>query len=276
MIAYRDHDLVAGVLERLEAQTVQPRLVLVVDNGGTLAESDLEALPLADRSQLVSRPDNPGYGAAVNEAKDHLGESALLVLTHDAAFGPDLAEQLLGALADRADAGAAAPILRFVSDPDRVFSAGGRLSPSGLASHLPAPLSAAPYPVDWLDGAIVMFTPHALEAIGWIAEEYFLYFEDVDTGWRLARAGLRSLVVPAAVAYQQPGAHPTYLGMRNMALFSRKAGIPAPKSLVAAVRRAGRAGLGRLRRGRSPEFVRAWQGWRDGRAGLSGPPANLD
>ena len=272
IIAYREPELVAAVLERLSQQTIAPRLVIVVDNGGTLAASDLEGLPLADRSIRVPRPDNPGYGAAANEAREHLGDSALLVLTHDAVFGPELAEQLLGALHRRDDAGAVGPILRFASDPDRVFSAGGRLSPSGLATHWPQALSADPYPVDWLDGAIVMFAPRALEAIGGIAEEYFLYFEDVDTGWRMARAGWRSLVVPSAVASQVPGAHPAYLGMRNMALFSRKAGIPALRSLAAAGRRALRAGAGRVRRGGSPQLIEAWRGWRDGRAGRSGRP----
>lgn len=286
IIAYRDPDLAAGVLARLAEQTVPPRLVLIVDNGGTLGEADRERLPLADRSLLVSRPDNPGYGAAVNEARRHLDGSALLVLTHDAVFGPELAEGLLGVLdggvpdggapdgsvVEGVRIGAAGPLLRLASDPERIFSAGGRLSPSGRASHLQRPLAAAPYRVDWLDGAITMLAPAALEEIGWIAEDYFLYFEDVDTGWRLAQAGWRSVVVPSVVAFQQPGAHPSYLGMRNMALFSRTAGIPAWRSFGAALRRAGREGIGRLRRGASPQLLQAWRGWRDGRAGIGGKP----
>ena len=272
IIAYRDPELVAEVLEQLAAQTQAPRLALIVDNGGTLEPADLEGWPLADRARLISRPDNPGYGAAVNEAQAHLDDSALLVLTHDAVFGPELAERLLSALKSRADAGAAGPILHFASDPDRVFSAGGRLSPSGVAAPVLRALSADPYPVDWLEGAIVMHSPRALRAIGWLAEDYFLYFEDVDTGWRLARAGWRSIVEPSAIAYQEPGGHPTYLGMRNMALFSRKAGISAPRSLLAAARRGFRVIVGRLRRGRSPEVLEVWRGWRDGRAGISGRP----
>ena len=284
VIAYRNHDLVAGVLERLAAQTVQPRTVLVVDNGGTLAESDLDGMPLADRSALISRPDNPGYGPAVNLAREHLGGSALLALTHDAEFGPNLAASLLEALEDRSArgaagpgpvgrAGCAGPLLRFAAQPERVFSAGGRLTPAGRAFHLSAPLSTQPYPVDWLDGAIVMYTAEALDAIGWIDEDYFLYFEDVDTGWRMARAGFRSLVVPGEVAHQQTGEHPVYLGTRNMALFSRKAGIGTLPSLGAAVRRVGVESLRKLRRGKAPQLGEAWRGWRDGRAGAAGKPA---
>lgn len=271
IIAYRNHDLAARVLDRLAAQTVQPRAVLVVDNGGTLTEHDLAKMPLADRSTLISRPDNPGYGPAVNLARDHLDGSALLALTHDAVFGPELAASLLGVLEDRR-AGCAGPLLRFAAQPDRVFSAGGRLTPAGRAFHLSAPLSPEPYPVDWLDGAIVMYTAEALDAIGWIDEDYFLYFEDVDTGWRMARAGFRNLVVPGEIAQQQPGEHPVYLGTRNMALFSRKAGIGPLASLGAALRRVGAESLRTLRRGSIPQLGGAWRGWRDGRAGVTGKP----
>lgn len=273
IIAYRDHALVERVLVQLAAQTVQPVEVLVVDNGGTLDAETLAAMPLAECTVLVSRPDNPGYGAAVNEARGRLGDRALLVLTHDAQFAPELAERLMGALAADASAGAVGPVLHSGVDRERVFSAGGRLSRGGRASHWADALSAHPYRVDWLDGAIVMLAPTALDAIDWIDEGYFLYFEDVDTGWRLSQQGWRSLVVPQVLAAQQPGAHPVYLGVRNMTLFARRAKIGFLLHLGAVARRVVRTSLGEVRRGRNPRLGDAWRGWRDGRRGVTGPPA---
>lgn len=261
----------AGVLGRLASQTVPPRRVLVVDNGGTIQGEDLAAMPLHDLTTLISLPENPGYGAAVNAARPLLGESALLVLTHDAVFGAGLAASLLTALAK--NEGCAAPLLHFAEQPDRVFSAGGRLSRGGRAFSYRTPISRTPYQVAWVDGAIVMYTALALDRIGWLSEEYFLYFEDVDTGWRLARAGLSCLVVPSEIAYQQPGAHPMYLGIRNMALFSRKAGIPAPRSFAATAYRVAQETYGNLKRRRPLLLADAWRGWRDGRARISGKPA---
>ncbi len=273
IIAYHDHGLVAEVLAQLAAQHRLPRRVLVVDNGGTLAEPDLAAMPLADRSELIPLHGNPGYGAAVNAARGRLGGDALLVLTHDAVFGSGLAESLLSELAASGGrAGSAGPLLKLASDRERVFSAGGRLTPGGRASHLQAPLSSRPYRVDWLDGAIAMYSAEALERIDWIAEEYFLYFEDVDTGWRLARAGFDCRIVPDEIAYQQPGAHPMYLGVRNMALFARKAGIGGARSACAIAYRVAREALGRLRQGVPMQLGESLRGWRDGRAGLSGKP----
>lgn len=277
IIAYRDHECVAGVLRQLAAQLLPPNRVLVVDNGGTLHQTDLANMPLADRSQLIPLPENPGYGAAVNAARGQLAAGeALLVLTHDAVFSSQLAEQLLAVLAadDRSRIGCVAPVLHLASAPDRVFSAGGVLSSGGRASHLRQARSDQPYRVDWLDGAIVMYAQTALAAIGWLAEEYFLYFEDVDTGWRLAQHGYECRIVPGQIAHQEPGAHPMYLGVRNMALFTRKAGIGTVRSGIAIGIRIARECLGRLRRGLPLQLGESLRGWRDGRAGISGKPTS--
>ena len=262
-----------GVVAALAEQTLLPRRVIVVDNGGTFTETDRSAWSLNDRSILISRPDNPGYGAAVNLAREFVDENPLLVLTHDAVFEPTLAELLMDAL-QLDDVGSVGPLLRFGNNPERIFSAGGKLSKAGRASHLSAPLSDAPYSADWVDGAIVMFSSLALDSIGWLDEAYFLYFEDVDTSWRLERAGWRNLIVPTADAYQQPGAHPPYLGMRNMALFARKAGIPRVKHLAAVFPRLTRETIGRFRRGLKPQLGQAIRGLRDGYAGKSGSQFN--
>lgn len=271
VIGYQRPDLVSDVLEQLAEQTLPPKRVIVVDNGGTFTETGRKRWPLAKKTTLISRPDNPGYGAAVNLAREHLTEDALLVLTHDARFDKDLASSLLAELSKAEAVGAAGPLLHFVSTPERLFSAGGSLSTNGAASHLRTVRDKQPYPVDWLDGAIVMYRVKALDSIDWLDEGYFLYFEDVDTGWRLGQAGWQNVLVPGTLAYQQPGAHPVYLGMRNMALFARKAEISRGRSLIATLPRAFRVALSNLRHGKNPQLAAAFRGLRDGYAGKSGP-----
>lgn len=270
VIAFKNEGLLLRVLNCLASQTLLPRRVIVVDNGGTLSECDRATWPLADRLTFISRTDNPGYGAAVNLARSELGDSALLVLTHDAYFEMGLARKLLDGL-QLPNVGATGPILRYSNAPDRIFSAGGKLSKSGRAKHFRAPQERHPYLVDWLDGATVMYAPQALAAIDWLDEGYFLYFEDVDTCWRLGNAGFINVVVPAASGLQQPGAHPPYLGMRNMALFARKAGISRARHLLAVIPRIARESASRLRRGQRPSIGAAVHGLCDGYAGKKGP-----
>lgn len=275
VISYRRPDLLAEVIKRLSEQTVPPERLVVVDNSGDLDETVLTSSAMADCVTLVRRSDNPGYGAAVNEARSIVhaeGYQNLLVLTHDAEFEADLAERLSAALRGDDAVGAASPMLYWSADRARVFSAGGVLRRTGRASHLTNARDTAPYQVDWVDGAIVMYSVAALDAISWLDPEYFLYFEDVDTAWRMRSAGWRTIVDPSARAFQQPGAHPMYLGIRNMARFSRNARIPFILSAGGILRRIAEEAVHRALNRRSPEIAQALAGWRDGRAGASGKP----
>lgn len=271
VIAYRDAALAQRVVDQLATQTLAPSHVLVVDNGGTLDENSLSDRGLGVGIELVRRPDNPGYSAAVNEAR-RTTTDAVLVLTHDATFDMDLAARLTATLRSSKSVGAAAPVLRWVSSPDRIFSAGGVLTRGGRATHLVEVRDQAPYPVDWVDGAVVLYRRAALETIGWLDETYFLYFEDVDTAWRMSRSGFTTLVDPEAHARQQPGDHPMRLGIRNMTLFAGRAGIPFPLHVAAVARRVAEHAAVQVLRRRSPGLRDAWRGWREGRRGIDGAP----
>lgn len=276
IIGFRRPDLVSAVLAQLVAQTVQPAHVVLVDNGGDLTETLLTDSAYADRATFVRRPENPGYSAAVNEARAVVaarGISRLLVLTHDAVFGPGLAQGLSAVFEDDRHPGAVAPLLRLVSRPDRVFSAGGRLTRNGRAWNSVTPADpSTPYEVDWVDGAVVMYRADALESIDWLDERYFLYFEDVDTSWRLRRAGWTVMVAPRVEARQEPGAHPMYLGIRNMTLFAAVARIGPVRNALGVGRRVAEESVHRLLHRRPPALRDAWRGWRDGRRGVAGHP----
>ncbi|NNE74075.1 MAG: glycosyltransferase family 2 protein [Acidimicrobiales bacterium] len=77
-------------------------------------------------------------------------------------------------------------------DPD---GTGRNLNYWADAAH--APLPAAP-PDAWC-GAAVALRAEYLEAVGLLAPEFFLYYEDTDLSWRGTRAGWRYLFVPEAV-----------------------------------------------------------------------------
>ncbi len=52
---------------------------------------------------------------------------------------------------------------------------------------------------DWLSGACLLLRRSAYDAVGGFDHDYFMYFEDVDLGQRLADAGWHSIYVPDAV-----------------------------------------------------------------------------
>jgi N-acetylglucosaminyl-diphospho-decaprenol L-rhamnosyltransferase len=53
--------------------------------------------------------------------------------------------------------------------------------------------------VDWVSGAFFVVRRNAFEAVGGFDERYFMYVEEVDLCWRLARAGWKVAYVKEAV-----------------------------------------------------------------------------
>ena len=270
LVSYRRPDLVRGVLAQLATQSIAPSHVLVVDNSGDLPPESIEG-PLASITEIIARPDNPGYGAAVNLARAASQAEYLLALTHDAVFDDTLAERLIAA-AGAKEVGAAAPVL-YRRSTGEIFSAGGLLTSGGRAYHRTATGAATGVTaVDWVDGAIVMYSRSALDEVRWLKEEYFLYFEDVEIGWRLRAHGYLVVVENGTKAYQEPGAHPTYLGIRNMTLFAQESGIPRLRSWGSVARRTLEDGAVAMLHGHLPPVAAAWRGRRDGMRGRSGKP----
>lgn len=57
----------------------------------------------------------------------------------------------------------------------------------------------------WLSGACLMMRRSTFDQLGGFDERYFMYFEDVDLGYRAGHAGLRNVYVPEAVVTHSGG-----------------------------------------------------------------------
>jgi N-acetylglucosaminyl-diphospho-decaprenol L-rhamnosyltransferase len=216
-VTYSPGPTLESFVDSLVPNGFPPARVVVVDNGST--DGAPEAVAESRRSvTLVRSPGNVGYGSAANIGARLAtpDEQWLLVCNPDTLATPDTLARLLEAAHRAPRAGALGP---RVLDPDGSVYPSARALPS-IRTGIGHALLSGVWPsnpwtrryqqrdvsasetaaeVGWLSGAFLLLRREAFEEIGGFDDDFFMYFEDVDLGRRLAEAGWSNLFVPDAV-----------------------------------------------------------------------------
>jgi GT2 family glycosyltransferase len=189
----------APTLQSLEALAADSsrvhRRVVVIDNSG-----DLEGLRFEKEVQLISRPENPGFGTAANiglESADRDRNcSAYVVLNNDTLVDDGFLDAAAGAFSD--GVGAAGGPIRGTGQEPRLWYAGGSLNfVTGTVRQDRSPAAARRQrDVGFIPGTALAVAPAAWHEVGGFDPRFFLYNEDVDLCLRLRRAGWRLRFVP--------------------------------------------------------------------------------
>ncbi len=188
--------------------------VILVDN----ASSDGSPAAIAAEYPwvtLIALPENRrfagGNNVGITRALDE-GADAVMLLNNDVQADPGLYEKLLAALAERPDAGAAAPLIYHAAPTDVIWYAGGRCD-VGLAhtSHVgirerDRGQYRAIEETGYLTGCCLLATADAWRRVGLLDEGYYIYAEDADWSLRARAAGFRLLFVPTARLWHEVSA----------------------------------------------------------------------
>ncbi len=220
-----------AVLDAVTAQTRTPDRLLAVDTGSTDGSVDLLHQRLGNDG-LVTAPAHTGYGAAVARGLAALpplgpGEDAWVWLLHDdSAPAPDALEQLLRAADAQPGVDVLGPKLREWPSLRRLLEVGVTISGTGRRE---TGLERGEYDqgqhdrrreVLAVNTAGMLVRRSVLETLGF-DDALPVFGNDLDFGWRAARAGHRTLVVPEAVVFHVEAAH---RGVRRTGLTGRHVG----------------------------------------------------
>ncbi len=187
--------------------------VWVVDNASDDGSADL----VRERFgwvRLIASERNLGFGTAVNMVAERTSTSWLAPANADIELRPGALAALLEAGAEHPEAGALAPTL-IVPDGSTqhsvhafpsltlalAFNSGAAAIVPGLGDRLCLERRWDPArerEIDWAHGAFVLVRRAAFDAVGGFDTEQWMYAEDLDLGWRLARAGWPTWFVPGA------------------------------------------------------------------------------
>ena len=222
-VSYGSGDVLAGFLQSVPASSKDHVTVVVADNG--LDDVVVANLAADSSAQYLPLKRNFGYGGAMNEAIRFLppGVQWVLVSNPDVILTAGVIDKLVAAGSSDARIGAVGPA---IMTDDKVYPS-ARDVPSlrtGIGHALFANIwlgnpwtrayrrdsrrETARRDAGWLSGACLLVRRSAFDEVGGFDDGYFMYFEDVDLGYRFGRAGYRNVYEPAAVVVHT-GAHST-------------------------------------------------------------------
>jgi len=215
-VAYRSDAMLSGFLASIPAATSASVALVVADN--LPGEGEAARIAESASADYVPIPANPGYGGAVNAAVRRLPESVewVLIANPDLILDPGALDRLVDTGRQDDEVGSVGPLIK---NPDGSVYPSARSVPSlrtGIGHALFSNLWAAnPWTrryrddfaptgerrdAGWLSGSCVLVRRRAFDQIGGFDEGYFMYFEDVDLGYRLGKHGYRNVYDPAASA----------------------------------------------------------------------------
>jgi GT2 family glycosyltransferase len=187
--------------------------VWVVDNASTDGSADFvrSAYPWVG---LIASTENLGYGPAVNRVARRTTAPWIVAANADVELEPGALRTLVEAGRSAPGAGVLAPRL---IEPDgstqhsvHAFPTPGVLLAFNLGLWRAVPGAgerlclhgewnpSRPREVDWAHGALLVVRRSAWEEIGGFDDDQWLYAEDLDLCWRLARAGWTTRYAPEA------------------------------------------------------------------------------
>ncbi|WP_372593291.1 glycosyltransferase family 2 protein [Actinotalea sp.] len=193
--------------------------IVLVENGTD--DGPARAAVQAGGGRVVVPGSNLGYGRAANLGAQGATQPWVVVANPDVVWHPGSLDALLEAAERHPRAGAVGPA---VLDPDGSRYPSARELPS-LRQGIGHAVLGRVWPTNpwtaayqrrqestgdqervagWLSGACLLLRREAFEQIGGFDDGYFMFFEDVDLGERLALAGWYNLYAPqAAVTHAQ-------------------------------------------------------------------------
>jgi GT2 family glycosyltransferase len=192
VVTWRGAAHIAACLDALAAQDC-PHRILVVDNASDDGSGDLAA---ARGVEVLRLPVNTGYAGGISAALAVCTTPFMAWLNDDAQPAPGW----LGAMEDALGPGVGAASARLMTLSGEVQSVGVRLTSAGYG------VDVTSGPVFGFCGGAALLRVSALREVGGVPAEFFCYYEDTDTSWRLRLGGWDIVSVPEASVLHKHGA----------------------------------------------------------------------
>jgi hypothetical protein len=188
------------------AWPVERLQVIVVDNAS--GDDSVERIrAAAPEVTVVASPENTGFAGGCNLGVAHSDGEFIALINSDARPHPDWLSAAVAALQDNRGIGAvASKVLDW--DGELVDYVGGNVNFIGQGYKLGAGrpddgTRDEPRDVLFPTGSAAVLRASVFTELGGFDERFFMFFEDLDLGWRMNLAGYRVRYVPTSLVFHK-------------------------------------------------------------------------
>jgi len=213
-------------VDSLYRQRYENYRVLVIDNGST--DGSVEHLQQALPTQpIIENGTNLGFAAGNNvgvEVALASGAEYVWLLNNDATADAGALAAMIHTAETNVRIGAVGSVVCAMDDRAKVLAwGGGRIEFFwGRARHQLRP-SRRRRRLDYVTGASLLVRREAIEDVGFLNEDFFMYWEDADFGCRLRDAGWQIAVADDAYVYHHEAGSVGQKSERRDILFNTSA-----------------------------------------------------
>jgi hypothetical protein len=238
IINYNGEKYTNSCIRSIFKSSYQNYLIIVVDNASTDNSVQLLKEEFNNKIILIKNKDNLGFSGANNIGIKYALENGceyVVLLNNDTEIDKDLIKNMVKTSIKNNNA-IISPKIYYYDKPNKIWSAGGGINwKKGLSYHygfneIDKGQFDEQKEIDFATGCCILIHKSVFNKIGFLAEEYFLYFEDTDFCVRAKRAGINSLYEPSAKLWHKvsstTGSRESlitlYYGNRNRLYFNDK------------------------------------------------------
>lgn len=213
LLNWNGFDYTKACMESLRQITYPHWQVILVDNGST--DGSLKKLKaLFPEVIFLASSENVGFTGGNNLGITYAMEEGypyMLLLNNDTLVEKGFLEPLVEHLVGASDVAAVQPLIYYVHDRNKLWSAGGNIRKwigESQTSYLVKD-AIHPYATDWITGCAILVRASTIQQVGLLDNAYFAYHEDVDWSLRMRKADMVLAVVPQSRIYHVAGASST-------------------------------------------------------------------
>jgi GT2 family glycosyltransferase len=197
IVAYRSGPMLGRCLDSLERDSSAEAEVIVIDNGPEGGE--IEEARAREIVKVLGEGTNLGYARGSNLGASRATGDVLFFLNPDTVVEPGTLAVLVERLEEES-IGIVMPRLRLLGEPELLNSRGATVHLSGIAwsdgFRAPAASLDGPREITYANGSVLAIRRALFQELGGFTDEYFIYLEDLELGWRARMRGLRIVLDP--------------------------------------------------------------------------------